>query len=94
MHRLGLKAIFCWVTHSAAAQIVGLCCDREQAKGATFFSAVEGETVRPIINVCWAPMLGAFSVLFEEFHDNKARCLVTNSSYQLPTRRSICEAWT
>ena len=46
---------------------------REQAKGATFFSAVEGETVRPMLDVCWAPMLGAFSVLFEEFHDIKVR---------------------
>lgn len=46
---------------------------REQAKGATFFSAVEGETVRPMLDVCWAPMLGAFSVLFEEFHDTKVR---------------------
>ena len=44
---------------------------REQAKGATFFSAVEGETVRPMLDVCWAPMLGAVSVLFEEFHDNE-----------------------
>lgn len=46
---------------------------REQAKGATFFSAVEGDTVRPMLDVCWAPMLGAFSVLFEEFHDTKVR---------------------
>ena len=46
---------------------------REQAKGATFFSAVEGETVRPMLDVCWAPMLGAFSVLFEEFHDRRVR---------------------
>ncbi len=29
--------------------------------------------MRPMLNVCWAPMLGAFSVLFEEFHDSKAR---------------------
>lgn len=40
---------------------------REKAKGATFFQATEGETVRPMLDVSWAPMLGAFSVLFEEF---------------------------
>ncbi|KAL3151968.1 hypothetical protein ABBQ32_001092 [Trebouxia sp. C0010 RCD-2024] len=40
---------------------------REKAKGATFFEATEGETVRPMLDVSWAPMLGAFSVLFEEF---------------------------
>jgi brefeldin A-inhibited guanine nucleotide-exchange protein len=44
---------------------------RDQAKGATFFSAVEGETVRPMLDVSWAPFLGAFSVLFEEFHEGK-----------------------
>ena len=42
---------------------------RERAKGATFFEATEGETVRPMLDVAWAPMLGAFSVLFEEFHE-------------------------
>ena len=42
------------------------CC-RGKAKGATFFEATEGETVRPMLDVSWAPMLGAFSVLFEEF---------------------------
>ena len=48
---------------------------RDQAKGATFFSAVEGETVRPMLDVSWAPFLGAFSVLFEEFHEGKVRPL-------------------
>ena len=48
---------------------------RDQAKGATFFSAVEGETVRPMLDVSWAPFLGAFSVLFEEFHEGKVRAL-------------------
>lgn len=43
---------------------------REKAKGATFFEATEGETVRPMLDVAWAPMLGAFSVLFEEFSDS------------------------
>eukprot|EP00891_Asterochloris_glomerata_P002829 jgi/Astpho2/2829/e_gw1.00050.8.1_t len=38
---------------------------REKAKGATFFEATEGETVKPMLDVSWAPMLGAFSVLFE-----------------------------
>ena len=45
--------------------VLGIC--REKAKGATFFEATEGETVRPMLDVSWAPMLGAFSVLFEEF---------------------------
>lgn len=47
------------------------CCGthREKAKGATFFEATEGETVRPMLDVAWAPMLGAFSVLFEEFSE-------------------------
>lgn len=44
---------------------------REKAKGATFFEATEGETVRPMLDVAWAPMLGAFSVLFEEFTEGK-----------------------
>ena len=42
---------------------------REKAKGATFFEATEGETVRPMLDVSWAPMLGAFSVLFEEYSE-------------------------
>ena len=50
---------------SAKCVCVSLC--REKAKGATFFEATEGETVRPMLDVSWAPMLGAFSVLFEEF---------------------------
>ena len=49
----------------------GVC--REKAKGATFFEATEGETVRPMLDVSWAPMLGAFSVVFEEFHDGAPR---------------------
>lgn len=40
---------------------------RQRAKGATFFEATEGETARPMLDICWAPMLGALSVLFEEF---------------------------
>ncbi|KAK9829453.1 hypothetical protein WJX72_005963 [[Myrmecia] bisecta] len=42
---------------------------RERAKGQTFFEATEGETVRPMLDVSWAPMLGAFSVLFEEYNE-------------------------
>ena len=50
-----------------------MCGDtyREKAKGATFFEATEGETVRPMLDVAWAPMLGAFSVLFEEFPEGE-----------------------
>lgn len=44
---------------------------REKAKGATFYEATEGETVRPMLDVAWAPMLGAFSVLFEEFPEGE-----------------------
>lgn len=49
---------------------------REKAKGATFFEATEGETVRPMLDVAWAPMLGAFSVLFEEFPEGAPQCSV------------------
>ena len=44
---------------------------RKKAKGATFYEATEGETVRPMLDVAWAPMLGAFSVLFEEFPEGE-----------------------
>lgn len=33
---------------------------RERAKGATFVEAHDGEAVRPMLDVAWAPMLGAF----------------------------------
>lgn len=39
---------------------------REKAKGATFFESSEAETVQPLFEVAWAPLLGAFSVLFEQ----------------------------
>jgi brefeldin A-inhibited guanine nucleotide-exchange protein len=39
---------------------------REQAKGATFYEAQDGEAVRPMVDVAWAPTLGALSILFEE----------------------------
>ena len=42
---------------------------RERAKGVTFFEAHDSEAVRPMLDVSWAPLLGAFSVLFEEHDD-------------------------
>ena len=33
-----------------------------------FYAATEAETIRPMLDVAWAPMLGAFSVVFEQFH--------------------------
>ena len=50
---------------------------REQAKGAKFYEAKDSEAVRPMIDVAWAPTLGALSVLFEG-EDNDffvAQCL-------------------
>lgn len=38
----------------------GLLCCREKAKGVTFFEARDGDSVRPMLDVAWAPMLGAF----------------------------------
>ena len=35
----------------------------------TFFEAAEGEAIRPMLDVTWAPLLGALSVLFEEQDD-------------------------
>ncbi|PSC72251.1 brefeldin A-inhibited guanine nucleotide-exchange 2-like [Micractinium conductrix] len=42
---------------------------REKAKGVTFFEAHDSEAIRPMLDVSWAPLLGAFSVLFEEQDD-------------------------
>lgn len=42
---------------------------REKAKGATFFEATDGNTVWPLFEVAWAPLLGAFSVLFERYDE-------------------------
>lgn len=53
---------------------------REKAKGATFFEATEGETVRPMLDVSWAPMLGAFSVVFEEFHEGAMHSIAPETS--------------
>lgn len=55
------------------APLMKACTAREKAKGATFFEATEGETVRPMLDVSWAPMLGAFSVLFEEYGEGTAQ---------------------
>lgn len=33
---------------------------REKAKGVTFFETMDGEAIRPMLDVAWAPMLGAF----------------------------------
>ena len=35
----------------------------------TFFEAHDSEAIRPMLDVSWAPLLGAFSVLFEEHED-------------------------
>lgn len=45
--------------------------------------------MRPMLNVCWAPMLGAFSVLFEEFHDSKARSTRPESKAVVHVGRDI-----
>lgn len=53
--------------HAARLLFCTVC--REKAKGATFFEAHDGEAIRPMLDVAWAPLLGAFSVLFEEYED-------------------------
>lgn len=58
---------------------------RQKAKGATFFEATEGETARPMLDVCWAPMLGALSVLFEELNDGKPPSQCPNLMQARPT---------
>ena len=40
-------------------EVMSAVC-REKAKGVTFFEARDGEAVRPMLDVAWAPMLGAF----------------------------------
>ena len=39
------------------------------AEGASFVEAKDGDTLRPMVDVLWAPVLGAFSVLFESEQD-------------------------
>lgn len=54
----------------AAGHPTPACADcREKAKGVTFFEARAAEAIRPMLDVAWAPLLGAFSVLFEEYDD-------------------------
>lgn len=38
---------------------------QERARGTTFFETSSGEAVRPMLDVAWAPGLGALSVIFE-----------------------------
>eukprot|EP00798_Chlamydomonas_sp_ICE-L_P022399 gene22399-29511_t len=42
---------------------------QEKAKGSTAVTVTEPEVVRPIMEVIWAPLLGALSVLFDEYSD-------------------------
>ena len=42
---------------------------RTLAEGASFVEAKDGDTLRPMVDVLWAPVLGAFSVLFESEQD-------------------------
>eukprot|EP00879_Flechtneria_rotunda_P009955 GHRR01010411.1.p1 GENE.GHRR01010411.1~~GHRR01010411.1.p1 ORF type:complete len:1258 (+),score=566.72 GHRR01010411.1:286-4059(+) len=41
----------------------------ERAKGATYFIATDSDTVRPMLELTWAPLLGCFSLLFDEYSD-------------------------
>ncbi|KAI8465270.1 MAG: hypothetical protein J3K34DRAFT_525495 [Monoraphidium minutum] len=41
----------------------------ERAKGATFVVTRESDTARPMLELIWAPLLGAFSLLFDEYSD-------------------------
>ena len=60
---------------------------RQRAKGATFFEATEGETARPMLDICWAPMLGALSVLFEEFPEGTH--LIYPITFQMPRQTDL-----
>ena len=40
-----------------------------------FYAATEAETIRPMLDVAWAPMLGAFSVVFEQFHTGSSKSM-------------------
>ncbi len=42
---------------------------RTLAEGASFVEAKDSDTLRPMVDVLWAPVLGAFSVLFESEQD-------------------------
>lgn len=43
----------------------------DKAKSATAVTVNEAEAVRPMMEVIWAPLLGALSVLFDEYQDHK-----------------------
>eukprot|EP00775_Hariotina_reticulata_P008270 gene8270-8458_t len=40
-----------------------------KAQGATYFTATDPDTVRPMLELIWAPLLGCFSLLFDEYND-------------------------
>lgn len=44
---------------------------RKLAEGASFVEARDSDTLRPMVDVLWAPYLGAFSVLFEAEQDQR-----------------------
>ena len=44
---------------------------RKLAEGASFVEAKDSDTLRPMVDVLWAPYLGAFSVLFESEQDQR-----------------------
>lgn len=44
---------------------------RRMAQGASFVEANDVGTLRPMVDVLWAPVLGAFSVLFESEQDQR-----------------------
>jgi len=44
---------------------------RKLAEGASFVEAKDSDTLRPMVDVLWAPYLGAFSVLFEVEQDQR-----------------------
>lgn len=44
---------------------------RTLADGASFVEAKDRDTLRPMVDVLWAPVLGAFSVLFESEQDQE-----------------------
>ncbi|WIA22572.1 hypothetical protein OEZ86_009559 [Tetradesmus obliquus] len=49
----------------------------DRAQGATYFVASDPDTVRPMLELIWAPLLGCFSLLFDEYSDPRllAICL-------------------
>lgn len=50
----------------------------DRAKGATYFTATELDTVRPMLELIWAPLLGCFSVLFDEYSDPRLLTICLN----------------